>query len=252
MKIQYCSDLHLEFADNKEFLVKNPLQPLAEVLILAGDIMPFSHMNRHQDFLTYLSDHFKTVFWLPGNHEYYKSDINDRSGSFEEKIKENILLLNNTVKSFGDVQLIFSTLWSAISPENASQIEEALYDFKLIRNGKNLFNATDFNHLFEENFAFLRRVFSEQNDSKKIVVTHHVPTLLNYPPQYKGSIINEAFATELSGFIQENQIEYWIYGHHHYNAEDFLIGKTKMVTNQLGYVQNMEHLGFKSGVVLEI
>lgn len=110
MKIQYCSDLHLEFPDNKDFLVKNPLQPLAEVLILAGDIMPFLHMNRHQDFLTYLSDHFKMVFWLPGNHEYYKSDINDRSGSFEEKIKENILLLNNTVKSFGDVQLIFSTL----------------------------------------------------------------------------------------------------------------------------------------------
>ena len=95
MTLQYCSDLHLEFRENKQFLNQHPLQSKGEILILAGDIVPFIEMDKHKDFFNYISDNFKLTYWLPGNHEYYYSDASERSGTINEKIRDNIFLVNN-------------------------------------------------------------------------------------------------------------------------------------------------------------
>ena len=101
-------------------------------------------------------------------------------------------------------------------------------------------------------FSVIAYALYQVQSFKKVIVTHHVPTMLNYPPQYKGSVINQAFATELSEFIEENEIDYWLYGHHHYNSEIFEIGKTKLLTNQLGYVRSNEHFGYRNDAIFEI
>lgn len=59
MKLQYCSDLHLEFPENKKYIQGNPIKPEAEILVLAGDIMLFTTMDRHRDFFNYIPEHFK-------------------------------------------------------------------------------------------------------------------------------------------------------------------------------------------------
>ncbi|CAN0491524.1 unnamed protein product, partial [Phaeothamnion confervicola] len=84
MKIQYCSDLHLEIRENVFFLKQNPLIPSAEILLLAGDIIPFNQIHKIDFFFDFISEHFKVVYWLPGNHEYYHSDLAKRSGILHE------------------------------------------------------------------------------------------------------------------------------------------------------------------------
>ena len=38
MKIQYASDLHLEFAENRNFIENEGIMPMGEILVLAGDV----------------------------------------------------------------------------------------------------------------------------------------------------------------------------------------------------------------------
>ncbi|MEM8522925.1 metallophosphoesterase [Flavobacterium sp. PL12] len=236
MKIQYCSDLHLEFPENKNYLLQNPIKPGADILILAGDIVPFAIMDEHQDFFDYISEHFRTTFWIPGNHEYYYYNIAEKSGVLEEQIRDNIFLVNNCVKEISGVNLIFSTLWSNISPSRQWLIQESLSDFKVIKYVDRLFNPDDYNMLHQESLAFIKKAVQESNDKKTIVVTHHAPTFSHYPEKYADSKINEAFASNLDFFIENNTIDYWIYGHHHCNVCDFQIENTKLLTNQLGYI----------------
>lgn len=251
MKIQYCSDLHLEFPENKKYILENPIRPKAEILILAGDIVPFAVIDKHQDFFDYVSENFRYTFWIPGNHEYYYSDINNRTGSFEEKIRDNVLLLNNTVKEIDGVRFIFSTLWSDISPERQFLIQQSLSDFKVIKNNSRLFNTDDYKLLYQENLQFLKDTLKESKDTRSVLVTHHVPTFQKYPEKYRDSKINEAFAVDLDTLIIDNSIDYWIYGHHHCNISDFNIGNTKMITNQLGYIRYEENIGYKESAVIE-
>ncbi|GAC1594749.1 MAG: metallophosphoesterase [Ginsengibacter sp.] len=245
MKIQYASDLHLEFRQNKEFIKANPLLPNGEVLVLAGDIVPFAIMDKFKDFFSYVSDNFKTTYWVPGNHEYYHFDVTAKSGVLCENIKSNVFLINNTCVLHQDIRLIFSTLWSNISPANQWQIESRLSDFQVIKYNGFRFSSERYNQLHSDSLNFITQEIQQNNASKTVVVTHHVPTFLNYPSQYKGDVLNEAFAAELFDIIESFSIDYWIYGHHHFNTPDFKIGNTCLLTNQLGYVHQNENQLFR-------
>ena len=244
MLLQYCSDLHLEFPENKAFLKMRPLQPKAKILVLAGDIVPFQALGKHMDFFNYVSDNFEETYWIPGNHEYYGSDATERSGTFHERIKINVSLLNNMVVEEGNTRLVFTTLWSYISPRHQWDIERSLNDFSVIKFGGQRFRAAHVNQFHSESIDLLQGVLAQKTTQKTLVVSHHVPTFFNYPEIYKDSELNEAFGTELFDLISAADFAAWIYGHHHNNVADFTIGNTSMVTNQLGYVRNNEHRSF--------
>lgn len=252
MIAQYASDLHLEFPENKKFIQRNPIQPKADILLLAGDIVPFAIMDKHADFFDYVSDHFAETYWIPGNHEYYYYDLATKCGVLNEKIRDNVFLVNNTAISRNNLRFIFSTLWSKISPVHQWQIERTISDFQVIKYNKDRFSYQHFNQLHDESMVFLKQELSKHQDAKSVVVTHHVPTFLHYPERYKNDPLNEAFTVELHDFIEEKGSDYWIYGHHHNNTPNFQIGKTALLTNQLGYVKANEHHNFSQNSIINL
>lgn len=129
IKVQYCSYLHLEFKENLRYIQVNPLIPVADILILAGDILPFALHSKQNNFIDFVADNYEKVFWIPGNHEYYHFDLKDVSNPLYEKLRSNIFLVNNYAEFIGDTQFIFSTLWSHIQFHNSSQIRQSLSDF---------------------------------------------------------------------------------------------------------------------------
>jgi predicted phosphohydrolase len=257
MKIQYCSDLHLEFRENKNYLKHFPIKPEGEILLLAGDVLLFKLMKEHDDFFNYCSDNFETTYWIPGNHEYYHYDLADVKKPLYEKIRENVFLLNNQTITCKNAEILCSTLWGHIPQLYEKMVQRGVSDFYQIKNNRKNFTAADFNALHKTDFEFLKTALAKPTNKQRIVLTHHVPTLMHYPEQYKNSNINSAFAVELYDFIFNVGIEnfqplHWIYGHHHCNTPAFKIGNTTMLTNQLGYVIENEHQLFNPSAIIEL
>lgn len=249
--IQYISDLHLEFPENKYFIQDNPIQPQTDTLVMAGDIVLFSTLGKFDWFFDDLSRKFQQVYWIPGNHEYYRSDIRHRTGSFKERIRDNIFLVNNQTIEVQEVELIFTTLWTQLSDKNQGHITGMLSDFRAIHNNGELLSPSDYNALHQESLFFLEQNLNKSS-KKKVVVTHHVPTFYQYPKKYQGDPLNEAFAVELDDLMKRCCPNYWIYGHHHSNIAPFQMGDTTLVTNQLGYVRMGEHLQFSFDAIIEL
>ncbi|MBL7726720.1 MAG: metallophosphoesterase [Dinghuibacter sp.] len=251
MKIQYCSDLHIEFKLNWEYLSQFRLQPEGEILLLAGDIVPFSVMNRYNDFFNYLSDNFEQVCWIPGNHEYYHFDLADKQDPLCEKIRSNITLLNNTTFTYKQVNFLCTTMWSKIKPQHEVEVQLGVSDFFLIKNNEARLTAQKFNEMHQAGLAYLEQALHTHAGETNFIMTHHVPTMLRYPVYFRHSPINDAFAVELHDFIEQTNARYWLYGHHHCPVKDFTIGNTVMITNQLGYVKENQHKHFRTGAVVE-
>jgi predicted phosphohydrolase len=254
MILQYCSDLHLEFSKNREYLRRYPIQPKGEVLLLAGDIVPFTQLDAMDEFFDLWSSQFTQVYWLPGNHEYYHWNLPTGDDHIYKQVRHNVHLVNNQCIVHASVRLVFSTLWSNISPVNEAAITRRISDFHQVTVGGTALTIADFNALHEQSKNFLRTTLGTSPDqpTETVVITHHVPTLLNYPSHYIQHVLTEAFVTEQYDFILNVQPAAWIYGHHHSNIPPFRIGETAMLTNQLGYVEYREQKAFRTDATLEI
>jgi len=262
MKIQFISDLHLERKDNLRYMTDFKIPVTGDVLILAGDIIELRDSFEEHWFFKYCSDNFALTLWVPGNHEYYhNSMLNKYGNSCNINIKDNVILLNNNVYKYQDVNFILTTLWSKIPQYKYINLHRNIEDFSRTRYGfsdyhfnDKFLTCEDVNELFNYSFASLDLFLSNLNKEDKIVVVSHtLPSTICNAAEFKGSYINEFFCVDLSNYIIDtDKIDYWIYGHSHRNVEEKQLGRTKLVCNQLGYVNFGEWEKFQGDKIITI
>ncbi len=251
MRIQYCSDLHLEFERNNRYMSANLLEVSGEILILAGDIVPLHDEHLNSPFFRFVAENYQQVYWVPGNHEYYHHDIASYGSSMNMEIHPRIRIVNNVVMEYGGVQLIFSTMWSKISPPNERLVEQGMADFDCISFKNRKLRASDFNRLHDESVLFLNKAVREQT-GPFVVVTHHLPSPICSSSIHKISPINEAFCADQTELVESSNASFWIYGHSHHNNHPIQLGNTLLLTNQLGYIDLNEHGAFRRDAYFSI
>lgn len=255
MKIQYASDLHLEFRENTELLALHPLHVTGDVLVLAGDTHVFKGKawEKHP-FFDWCADNYSHTYLIPGNHEYYGGvELSDRFLDYEYPVRDNVTYLNNKSVRTGDVELFFTTLWTIVPPPEIAAVQIGLTDCYRIKLDGRCFNAGDYEFLHRQCLEWLSGALSHSDAKHKVVVSHHQPTLRISDPRFRSSPINSAFAVDIEDFILRHQPEYWIYGHTHYNGgSGTKIGKTILLSNQLGYVRHKENETFNPSACINI
>lgn len=251
MKLQYISDIHFEFFQDKLFnIFYQKIYPVAEYLILAGDISTISSNTNNQyyiKFLKYCSENWKHIFIITGNHEYYNSTIEHVNNTINDICKDfyNIHFLNNSSIIIDNYKFIGSTLWSNIPNQYKYFAKQKLNDFIKIYD----FNVDTYNNLNSSSVNFIKKEIENTNNLNIIIITHHVPSFDLIDQKYIDSDINYCFCNNLNELFNNNNIKCWIYGHTHTPLEKE-INHIKFCCNPIGYIG--ENKFFKLNKYIEI
>jgi DNA repair exonuclease SbcCD nuclease subunit len=223
-KVQITSDLHLEFAQNFiEVVSHKALKPTGDILLLAGDIFNYCSRPVFNQFIDAYKDDFEKIVVIGGNHEWYNSKY--QKGIIPSN-EGKLVYLHDEVFVHNNIRIIGSTMWSGASYESS----RFLNDYFKIGD----FNVNSENAIHEEAKDFITEELAKDFDGKTIVMTHHLPLWECVSDQYKGSPMNDCFASNQDLIIRNYDIDLWIHGHSH-DFQDITIHDTRIVRNPLGY-----------------
>jgi predicted phosphodiesterase len=249
MKLAITSDLHLEFeaTDPEWFEAK------ADVLILAGDIAT-TRCRHFDEFMDKASASYNHVLYIIGNHEHYGNSFDKTADLFANKVKRfnNVYLLDNSIVMIDQYKFIGSTLWSNFHDNwhNMYIAKQYMSDFR----GAIKYNGLDFNPVDSTNehlksVDFIKKEI-DLHDDKCVVITHHTPSFKSCSDKYIGDSLNNAFHSELSYIMLNNDnIPLWVHGHTH-DEMDYKISNTRVVCNPRGYPGELSHRKYSFKIVV--
>jgi len=250
MKLHILSDLHLDFG---------PLdlpQTDAEVVILAGDIQP-KLAGLKWALKTFPS---KPVIYVPGNHEYYGKSIPYLTVKLRKESKDtSVLILENEAATINGVRFLGCALWTDFKLFDriglaAAAAGEEMNDYQRIRLSTHRFRKLqprDTMMFHSRSKAWLRKeIESCPADGKKVVITHHAPSMLSVPPHRQTDVLTAAYASNLDDVLAGSGAALWVHGHIHTSA-DYMIERTRVVCNPRGYV-GCPNPEFDASLVVEI
>lgn len=256
------SDLHLEFEK------LTPVNAGADVLVLAGDILVASYLDKSsaspyfaraeefRNFMRLASDRFREVVFVKGNHEHYHGKINKTQKILDREFGTlpNLHMLEDSYVDIDGVRFIGSTLWTDQNngdPMTQSHLSFAMNDFRIIeKEPYGRFMPSDASRLHLASKNMIDRHYQDA-PGKIVVVSHMAPSPQSVHARYKADILmNGGYFSDMEQFIEDHpKIELWMHGHMH-DSFDYSVGTTRVVCNPRGY--NGENRNFDLGKLLNV
>ena len=250
MKIHVLGDLHLEFGD----YAAPPVE--ADVVVLAGDV----HVKGRA--IPSIRNLFPNVpvVYVPGNHEYYRGALPKLDDALRVAAQgTNVHYLENGEFILGDVRFLGCALWINFTLFGFDQrescmeaAERAMYDYALIRVSPKYGKLTPLHSaiLHRQSRTWLGEQLAKPFAGRTVVVTHHAPSLQSLQKRFRDDPVSAAFGENLEDFILEHAPDLWIHGHTHH-CVDYAIGKTRILSNQRGYVDDLVP-NFRPDLVVDV
>lgn len=263
MLIRVASDLHLEFFQHPITQLASHFLPEDErdinsVLVLAGDITP--NIGQLRDFLSICCARFLHVIYVPGNHEYYRSEMFAWQAAARAEL-ESLAGLSFAfdlpgVYELNGVRFVFCTLWGdgGDTADEIKAVGQYLNDFRLIRYGEAPFTVACMAARHHEQSRQLALLLNSPRGHPVVAVTHHMPSYTLSHPRF-GNACTGGFAGKCDALM--NGVEApaaWIHGHTH-DTSDRVLGKTRVVCNPAGYYpewQTEHNKFFAAPVFIEV
>jgi len=253
MKLHLLSDLHHEFFQDrwKPSITKwhmNIPETDCDVIALVGDI---DVGKRGIEWAKYESERLsKPIVYIPGNHEYYSRDFHQVNQRLAESARNtNVHLLNKDEWVFEGVRFLGATFWTdfladpRVTQSKAMDIVgQGLNDYHRIsyKDGKLTPELTLAWHIEQKDW--LEEQLDKNGDfDKTVVLTHTGPSGACQHGRFKLSAISAGFHSRLNYLVEKADL--WCFGHTHFNV-DTMIGDTRLVSNQFGYLHREECVGF--------
>ena len=233
MRIHILSDLHLEFAPF------DPPETNADVVLLAGDI----HTGLHGVEWAATAFAGRPVLYISGNHEFYGRNAPDLIGKLRERGRElGVTVLSDEQIVIGGVRFLCATLWTDFALHGDSNVGmiaagEQMLDYRKIRLSPTYRKLRPQDTLLWHHVSrkWLEARLAEPCDLPTIIATHHAPSLQSIPERFLQQDLSAAFASNLDPLVSTSGAVFWIHGHTHHNI-DYMIGGTRVISNQRGYL----------------
>ncbi|MDP2228363.1 MAG: metallophosphoesterase [Moraxellaceae bacterium] len=241
LRIAFASDLHLRRFATWTWDNYLSFPQYADVIVLAGDIG-----EGHKTTIVVVEDLARKypnsqLVVVAGNHEFYNCDEDYLLRTIRQTFADNerVHFLENDSVEIQGITFLGCTLWSDFSICGDVRIARAaakqnVADFTYIHSHGKDFTPAHAARKFRASRRFLNQALANCQPENTVVVTHFSPGLETANPLFDKSPITAYFQSNVIDLIETHQPAVWIYGHNHYSAE-LQIGRTKVVSNQLGY-----------------
>lgn len=255
MQIRFITDIHWESGSLK---LQKTEADKDRILIIAGDLAP-SHLVIEA--LQELAPGFKSVVYVPGNHEFEGVNISNAMTDLNCQLLDvgldNVHLLPCEYAIIDGVRFVGATLWSDFNNSDWFAIHAAkdkVSDFEFIKIGHNerKFHPNDAIELHHQHKKFIEDVCNIPFNGQTVVITHHAPSFksMDLIWETRLGVVKYIFASNMENIVVYSGAKYWLHGHIH-SSKDYMLGDTRVICNPRGNGV-WENKQFNPNYILEV